>query len=57
MAQHGSGELRTTFGSAADIIVEKAFMEWNRVHPGVWHIETRRVYPLLRGTRCLEGPP
>ena len=57
MAQHGSGELRTTFGSAADIIVEKAFMEWNRVHPGVWHIETRRVYPLLRGARCLEGPP
>ena len=45
MAQHGSGELRTTFGSAADIIVEQAFLERTRVHPGVWHTKTRRVCP------------
>ena len=47
MAQHGSGELRTTFGSAADVIVEQAFLERTRVHPGVLHTKTRRVYRLL----------
>ena len=57
MAQRGSGELMTTFGSAADIIVEQAFLERTRVHPGVWHNKTRRVCPLQRGARCLEGPP